>query len=222
MADEKEVLIYGVGEMAQMVRYQFEYEGNFRIVGYCIERDFKKGLNSFDGLPLYDFDKIRTSKPPSEFELFIAVGNNYVRERIFRNAKRMGYHLCSFVESTVLRYENLKFGENVFISGTSALQPYVTVGFNTFIIGAKIGHHSAIGDHCLLSCCTLAGGVDVGNRTFIGMNSTIKQRVKIGYDNIIGMGSIISEDTGNGEVYSNTNTTRKMIFPAERIRDQYM
>ena len=222
MKEHKPVLIYGNGYLAEMARYLFEHDGGMEINGFCLENNLKLAKERFDGLILLNFDHIEETRPPDQFDMFIAVGNNYRREEIFQKVKRKGYRLISFVESSVLRYENLNIGENVFITGTSGIQPFVKIGNNSFVISSKIGHHSTIGKHCLISGCHLAGGINVGNRTFIGINSIIKQKVKIGNDNIIGMGSTITEDTGDGEVYSTPRTTRKMDFPSDRIKSQYM
>ena len=222
MTKQIKLLIYGNGYLAEMARYLFEYDGGIEVAGYCIEKHLKSGEKSFDNLNLYDFKDIEESFAPDEFDMFIAIGNNYKREKIFKKTKKKGYTLLSFIESSVLRYENLETGENVFITGTSGIQPFVTIRDNSFVIGSKIGHHSEIGKHCLLSDSHIAGGVTIGDRTFIGINSAVKQKVKIGRNNIIGMGSTIIEDTGDNEVYSTPGSTRKMNFSSERIRNSYM
>jgi sugar O-acyltransferase (sialic acid O-acetyltransferase NeuD family) len=222
MTMQKKLLIYGNGYLAEMARYIFEYDGGIEVAGYCIEKHLKSGEKRFDGLTLHDFEAIEESFAPDEFEIFIAIGNNYLREEIFKKTKKKGYGLFTFIESSVLRYENLETGENVFITGTSGIQPFVTIGDNSFIIGSKIGHHSVIGKHCLLSDSHIAGGVTIGDRAFIGINAAVQQKVKIGINNIIGMGSTITEDTGDNEVYTTSGSTRKMDFSSERIRNSYL
>ena len=45
----------------------------------------------------------------------------------------------------------------------------------------------------------LAGNVFVGERSFIGANSVVKQGVKIGKDVMIGAGSVVISDIPDGK-----------------------
>src|SRR5690606_4756012 len=96
----------------------------------------------------------------------------------------------------------LKTGENVFISEDTAIQPFVEIGNNTILIGARIGHHSIIGSNVLLSLSFVGANCKIGNNSFIGLNSAIKPGVSIGNFNIIGMGCNIIKNTKDREVYS--------------------
>jgi UDP-3-O-[3-hydroxymyristoyl] glucosamine N-acyltransferase len=78
-------------------------------------------------------------------------------------------------------------------------------------MGAGIGHHTVIGSHCLLSNPVLGGSVIVGQRTFIGMNAIIREKVNIENSNIIGAGTIILKDTLDNEVYSMASTPARPV-----------
>ena len=130
--------------------------------------------------------------------------------------------MISHVTESVTHWDDLKFGENVLISGISSLQPFVKVGDNTFIIGSKIGHHSIIGNHTLLSCTTLGGNVKIGDYSFLGLNSAVQHDTVIGEKNIIGMGSNISQNTKKNEVYTANNSTVKRSVSTDQIKTKYM
>lgn len=99
------------------------------------------------------------------------------------------------------------------------LEDDVEVGANTTvqkgldrptIIGAgtkigpncNIGHQANIGKHCLITGSTmLAGSVTIGDRSYIGPHSIIRNGVKIGKNAFVGLGSVVTKDVpDNGKV----------------------
>lgn len=66
---------------------------------------------------------------------------------------------------------------------------------------SRIGHHSKIGKHTLLSGVFLEGNVKIDSQLFLGLNANVKENVKVAEDNIIGMGCNIIKNTKSQEVY---------------------
>ena len=55
----------------------------------------------------------------------------------------------------------------------------------------------------------MGGHVTVGKNCFVGLSSTINQRIKIGNECIIGAGTIISKNVNDKEVYAE-NSSKKL------------
>ncbi len=215
-------VIFGAGSWASYVSYVLSHDSAYEVCAFCVEKDNKnQEIQNHEGLPIIDFDDLNKIFPPDEYQLFISVGNNWVRERVYKIAKSNGYSFISYVSSKAIVYKDLEYGENVFISEGSVIQPFVSIGDNTTLIDAKIGHHSQIGNNALLSSCSLGGNVKIGDNSFLGMNSTIKQNVSVGRNNIIGMGSNITKNTDDDEVYAEKATIKRTIS-SEKIRDKYL
>ncbi|MDX1373393.1 MAG: acetyltransferase, partial [Nitrososphaeraceae archaeon] len=191
---KKDLILYGIGKFSQYVRYLFENDSDYNVIGYCIEEKLW-GSSSFDNKPLMKFEDLHQDFPPESYELFIAVGNNKLRERFFTLAKQKGYNLASYISSKAQFWPDLETGENVFIGEGSTIHPFVSIRDNSFLICANIAHHCKIGKHCLLSVSTLGGDVSIGNNSFLGMNSTIKHGLSIGENSIIGMNACIEKNT---------------------------
>jgi len=210
--DKNKIIIYGVGKFAEYVRYVFDNDSEFKVVAYCIESKFlASNMTNETDIPLLNFDNIEVDYPKEQFKMFIAVGDNNIRERIFHEAKAKGYELVSYISNKATYWDNLVFGENVIITEDTGIQPFVTIGDNCIIIGAKIGHHSKIGNNVLMSCTFLAGDVEIGDNSFLGLNSSYKQKVKIGKHNIIGMSSLITDDTKDYEIYTSKKALKRNI-----------
>ena len=63
----------------------------------------------------------------------------------------------------------------------------------------SIGHDDIIGKNVsITSGAVLAGLVEVSEDAFIGLNATIKQRVKIGTNSMVGMGSVVINNVKDG------------------------
>lgn len=212
--DSKSLVIYGIGRYAEYVKYVFEEDSQYKIVAFCIE-SFLQESNIFSDLPLVSFEDLEEDFPPESYSLFIAVGQNEIRKRIFGEARKRNYELVNYISSKANTWKSLKLGQNCFIGEGSTIQPFVKIGDSCILFAANIGHHSRIGNHVLASAMTMGGNVQIGDNCFLGMNSTIAQNVKVGDNSIIGMGCSISRDTAPNSVYSDKGTSVRKVSSEE-------
>jgi UDP-3-O-[3-hydroxymyristoyl] glucosamine N-acyltransferase len=64
----------------------------------------------------------------------------------------------------------------------------------------SIGHESVLHKNvCMAAQATLAGFVDVGENTFIGVGANVKNRINIGKNVTVGMGSVVGRAVKDGE-----------------------
>lgn len=206
----KKLFIYGVGGLADYAAYVFANDSDFEVMGTCIEKNyFKKNMQ--DSQDIKVFEEIEDQLIQENIFLFIAVGNNIVRERIYQLSKEKGIQMATYISSKASTWPDLDIGDNCFIGEGSVIQPLVKIGSNSILFGARLGHHCQIGDHVLLSGPTLGGNVSVGNYSFIGLNAVVLQNLEIGTRNIVGMGVAIKNSTGDAEVFSSPNFTKRKV-----------
>lgn len=217
--EKKKLVIYGVGRFAEYASFVFENDDNYEVVGFCMETMYLKKFPETKKNNLHPFEAIDVKFPPHEHDLFIAVGNNLIRERIYTAAKYLGFKLATYVSSDAKYWKNLKIGDNCFVGEGSVLQPFTEIGNNCILFSCRIGHHSVIGNHTLLSACLLGGNVQIGDYSFLGLHSTVKENTKIGTKNIIGMGVVIVKNTESNEIYSAPPAKKRNITFQEFYRD---
>lgn len=218
----KKLIIYGVGKFADFICHSFMTDSAYNVVAQCVEGDFLSQTGEIEHeFPLVNFDHLENNYDPAEYDLFITAGNDEVRERIYKAAKQKGYFLATYISTDAICPENLKTGDNVFIGAATGIQAYVQIDNNSFIIAAKIGHHSKIGKNSLLSVCILGAEVTVGDNSFIGLNSTIKPKTKIGKKNIIGMNCNITSNTEDKSVF-NQRATKKRSLSYDDLKGKYL
>lgn len=215
----KKLIIYGIGKLADYAAYVFQEDSNFNIIAYCIEEDYLKAHPQLNNIQ--SFENLQGELLKSDTFLFVAVGNNLIRERIFSIARQKGFKLATYISSRASTWSNLKIGQNCFIGEGSIIQPFVEIKNNSFLFGARLGHHCIIGENVLLSGPTIGGDVSVGDFTFIGLNSVIQQNIKIGKKNIIGMGVAITKTTSDNSVFS-APKVKKRDITYDQISDNYL
>lgn len=215
------VIIFGTSIFADLAHFYLKHDSKYDVVAFTVNERFLNQKN-FNGLPVLAFENIEKTFPPDEYDMFIAVAYqnvNKIRAKIFQQAKKKGYKLISYVNSTVKLWEEVDLGENCFIFENVVIQPHVKIGNDVIIwSGDHIGHHSEIADHCFItSHVVISGNVKIGPFSFLGVNSTIRDGIKIGAECVIGAGCVILNDTLDKEVYS-VDSTKLLPIKSDKLR----
>jgi sugar O-acyltransferase (sialic acid O-acetyltransferase NeuD family) len=212
------LVIFGTGSFAQVARFLYDRDSPYETVAFTVHRDHIHDPE-FDGLPVVPFEDLSDRFPPSEHEVFVAVGYkgvNRVRADVCAQAEAAGYGLATYISSKATWWGS-SIGKNCFVFEDNTIQPYVEIGDNVILwSGNHIGHHSVIGSHCFItSHVVVSGHVTVGDYSFIGVNATIRDAISIGQANVIGAGALIMKPTADKEVYVAPRTK-----PAPRTSDE--
>jgi len=199
------LVIFGAGDLARMAHHYFTHDSPHDVVAFVVDRQFRRG-DQFLGLPLLDWEDAPGAYPPSEFMMFVAIGYtrmNGARREKYAAAKAAGYRLASYVSSHCRYLSSTPPGDNCLIFEDNTIQPFVTIGNNvTLWSGSVIGHDSVVEDHCFIAPhVAVAGHVRIGERSFIGINATIKNSVSIAAQTLVGAGALIVKDTTAKGVY---------------------
>ena len=214
-------IIYGIGRFAEYVLYVISNDSKYEIVGFCIDQKLIGSDSEFSGLPLVAFETVEDVFHPQDHKMFIAVGDNSIRAQKFQQAIVKGYSFLSYISSKSNVWDDLAYGQNVFVSEDSVIQPYVIIADNSLLIGARVAHHSVVGKNSLLSGCLIGGSVVIGNNCFLGLNSTVKQGVSVGDNNLIGMGCVITKNTKGDEVFCVRDHTIRSTVPRSRFNTKF-
>lgn len=151
----------------------------------AVERDFPwpiKGNITTLVQRLSDFDGVA-----------VAIGNNAVRLEKIRKLKVAGAHLPVIVHpaATVSRYSDVAEGSVVFAG--AVVNAGARVGAGTILNTAcSIDHDCQIGEAVHISPgARLAGGVQLGNLSWIGIGACVRQLIIIGENVMVGAGSVV-------------------------------
>ncbi|MGI9510095.1 MAG: acetyltransferase [Geminicoccaceae bacterium] len=200
----RDVVIFGNGDQARTALVYLAEDSPYNVVGFTAHERFIRQPELL-GLPVFPFEAIAESHPPSDCDLFVAIGfedNNHRRAVIFDECRAMGYELVSYLSTRASYWGDLKHGENCLIGELTALQPFVEIGNDVVIsCGTMIGHDARIGDHVFIGPgVTIPGGVTIGAYSFLGANATLRNGITIGERCIVGAGALILNDAADEEV----------------------
>ena len=212
---KKKLIIIGTGETANLAYEYFSYDSDYEVAGFAVNRDFRT-LNTFRNCPVLDFEDIENTFSPTEFSAFVAMGSgelNYARTRLYKQTKNKGYNLASYISSRAFVWHNVKIGENCFIMENNVLQPFTSIENNVIMwSGNHLGHQSIIHDNCFItSHVVISGYCEIGHNTFIGVNSSIADGVKVAADNFIAMNSTINKNTKENTIYKGNPSVAAII-----------
>ena len=208
------LVIFGAGDIARLAHLYFTTDSEHEVVAFTVDEQYRTG-DTFLGLPLCAAGDVSALYPPSDFAMFVALSYlrmNRVRAEKFVALREAGYRLVSYVSSRCTYLSATPPGDNCFILEDNTVQPFVTIGHNvTLWSGNHIGHDSTIEDHCFItSHVVVSGHVRVGERSFIGVNATLRNSIAIGAATLVGAGAIIMKDTKPNSVYI---PERAKLFP---------
>jgi len=208
---KKPVVIFGTGEIAELAHYYMVNDSNFEIVAFTADKKYITE-DTFLNKPLVAFEEIEKHYPSSDFAMHVALSYNklnLIREQKYHEAKSKGYELVSYVCSKSVFWNDLSVGDNCFILENQTIQPTVKIGNNVMIwSGNHLGHGCVIKDHTYLSShICISGHTVIGERCFIGVNSTFKDFITVGDRVFVAMGALVTKDIKNDSVILGPKST---------------
>jgi UDP-3-O-[3-hydroxymyristoyl] glucosamine N-acyltransferase len=97
--------------------------------------------------------------------------------------------------------ENVTIGANSYVTKGSLLNTHIKKGC---VIGLNcgVGHNVILNENVMLLAKSLIGGsCEIGKKTIIGVMSCIRDTLKIGENSFVGMGSVVTKNIPNDEVW---------------------
>lgn len=186
----KPVIVYGTNDVSQLAAFYLKNDSNRDVFGHCVDEEFLKESECL-GLPILPFESIS----PDEYDLFIPLYDNKLRESKANAAKQRGFSLISYVSSKSTVWSAV--GENCFIMEDNTIQPFVQIGNNVIMwSGNHIGHHSVIKDNVFFSShVVLSGNCVVEPYCWFGVNSTIRDHITLAEGTFVAMSAMITKNT---------------------------
>ena len=126
-------------------------------------------------------------------KLFVAVGDNRLRQTLGRKARELGFGLVNAIHPSAMISASARLGEGVAVMAGAVVNAESQVGDLAIInTGAVVDHDCRLGVACHVApASALAGGVNVGDRAFLGVGVRVIPGVTIGADTVVGAGGVV-------------------------------
>lgn len=129
-------------------------------------------------------------------KLFVAIGDNRLRQTLGRKARDHGFDLVNAIHPSAVVSPSARLGEGIAVMAAVAINAESRIDDLVIInTGAVVDHDCRLGAACHLGpASALAGGVSVGERAFLGVGVRAIPGVSIGADTIVGAGGVVVHD----------------------------
>jgi sugar O-acyltransferase (sialic acid O-acetyltransferase NeuD family) len=153
--------------------------------------------------PLSDFD-------PNEYALMVAVADSKDRFDIVQRLPKETKYFTWIHPTALIMSDDVEIGEGSFIGAHSILTTNIKIGKHALLNrGNHIGHDCEIGYYfSSMPCSIVSGNVKIGNKVYLGTNSSIKEKLSICNDTIIGMNTGVVKHITESGTYIGTPTKK--------------
>ena len=159
--------------------------------------------------PYYGTERVHFSScetiAQEEFEFVIAVGEPAARAFLLKRIEESGYKLATLVDPSVIVSPTAQIAPGCIVnahsivSSNAVLEENCFLGISLIYNGMSVGHDAHLKKNTVVCpMATVGGGSTVGENTFIGLNSSMKERTNLGDNVIVGMGSMVFRSVEDG------------------------
>ena len=203
-----EILIFGGGEFARLVRRYIARYTDWKAVAFVVDAAYRN-VDKLDGLPVLSYEEALRALPPADVGAAVAIGYKGMssgRRDAFKRLKTAGYslpnliHPSAFVECDAIGEGNLILEQCDICFGSRMGD------CNLFWGGAMLSHDTVVGSFNTFARADFGGFCVVGDNCFFGLNSTVKDHVKVADFTFVGPNGYVAKDTQPQSVYVKQGT----------------
>lgn len=149
-------------------------------------------------------------------EFIIANGEPAYREMLYNRIKGAGYSCATLISPWATVDYGSVVGEGSIIMDCG-ISVNVNIGANTVVnTQVTVGHDTTIGNHCMIGAKSFCGGgVNIGDRNYVSPGTLINDRINIGDDVIVGLGSVVVRNVKSSSIMFG-NPAKKIGVNAEK------
>ncbi len=131
-----------------------------------------------------------------EYEFIIAIGNNAVRENIMNKLQTLGVNIATLIHPNAMLATDVNILEGTVIMAGVVINSSTKIGRGCIInTCSSLDHDTIIEDYVHVSPGVhIAGSVQVGKGSWIGIGSIISNNITVCDECIIGAGGIVLKD----------------------------
>jgi sugar O-acyltransferase (sialic acid O-acetyltransferase NeuD family) len=195
--------IIGNGGFGREVYYSMTKEEQLNTVFFVEDEYYNKSQDNT--LPLSKFNK-------DEYEVIIAIGDSLTREKIVKKLPSDTKYFTYIHPSVQIYSSDVKIGEGSIICGGSILTTNIVIGKHSHLnLLTTVGHDNIIRDYFTTAPGSkISGNCNIGKHVYFGTNSSVREKITICDDVIVGMNAGVVKNITEPGVYVGT--------PAKKIK----
>ena len=195
MAMSRPLLIVGAGGHGRVVA-EIAIAAGIEVLGF-LDRSAAVGA-SVGGKPVLGraLPDLRSSHGPLAVAVFIAVGDNDTRARLFQEAHGAGYDLPTLIHPSAVVSPSACIGAGSVLMAGAIINADARLGRFTIInTAASIDHDCVLEDGAqICPGARAAGTVRLGANAFVGTGAIVIPGIRVGAGAIVGAGAVVLRD----------------------------
>ena len=212
----KKILIIGVGGHAKVILSEIiQIKGN-RIIGFIDE--FKKKntiIESYKNKQYKVLGRIKDLKKIVDKNTFgiIGIGTNFNRKKVSEEINKI-FNWATIISKNSKINGNVEIGKGSIIVSGSVVNTGTKIGEHCIInTSSSIDHDNTFKNYSSTGPGVITGGnVKLGQCSYLGIGSTVKHRITIQDNTIIGAQSLVLKNCDKNSIYFG--------IPAKKIKDR--
>ena len=197
----RRVFVAGAGGHGKVVIDALLSVGDVEIAGVIDDDEQKLGQHVL-GIPIVGSTAELTFLAPKYgvAGVALAIGNNYIREQKFRKVKNAGLSALRVIHPSACISRFVSLGEGVVVLAGSVINPGSVLEDNVCVnTCASVDHDNHLKHSChVYPNAALAGGVCIGEFSYIGTGATVVPNCRIGRFAYVGAGAVVIKDVEEG------------------------
>ena len=143
-------------------------------------------------------------------EFFIAIGNNLIRERIYKELENIGIETITLIHPSAIIGNDVEIGLGTVVMAGTVINSSSRIGKACIInTSSSVDHDNLIGDFVHIAPgVRLAGTVKVGNGSWLGIGSVVSNNLSICSNCKLGAGAVVVKDIEESGTYIGVPTKR--------------
>ncbi|RKE94183.1 acetyltransferase [Sulfitobacter guttiformis] len=220
-----QIIVFGVGQLSEVISYYLEQDPAVNVAGYTVDRAFIPDTGKFLDKPVAAWEDISQHFPPDQYQLLGPISyydNNRLRKQRYLEGKALGYSFASYVHPSS-HIGGAQIGENSVVLEECTVQPFAILGVCSILWSkVHIGHHTQVSDYCFFaSFCGVAGNARIGERVFFGGQTGLVDNTTVGDGCIVAAGTIITKNLPANS-FATTQKARVLADAADRFANKLL
>ena len=178
-----------------------EHTKDFSFAGF-LDDDERKQKEGYEGLPV--IGSLNSWKTLGDRFYFISSLYSVKKMENYRSLVESlripDKQWATIIDPRATVCTSAKIGRGSFVGPGSVIEPAAVLGQNCALLGnVYLSHHSELKDFVVCAnSVSIAGGVYIGEASYVGANATIHQYVRIDSLAVIGLGAVVLKSVTGG------------------------
>jgi sugar O-acyltransferase (sialic acid O-acetyltransferase NeuD family) len=193
----RRIAIVGAGDLGLSLKTYLEDRGDGRFVGFLDDAP-PKGSEAHGSEVLGSIDSAKELHKSGAFdELAYAIGYRdfAARAERFEKLRAAGLPMAGIVHPTAYVHRTARLGAGVHLFPGVIVDMDAVVEDNVVLnTGTILAHHAVVRAHCYFGpAARVAGFTEIGRSTFVGLGSSLVEKITIGEGCVVAAGAVVVE-----------------------------